>query len=98
MTKYKQIVDEMLQENKELFDSFEWVHTHYVENPKTWQRTFNIEGEKVLEVIRKYENILCRKTEGAGYSQFSSNLAQKYHEEIKKRFPKIDHVGIILEE
>lgn len=97
MTKYKQIVDTMLKENKELFDSFEWVHSHYVKNPKAWQRTYNIEGEKVLTVMRKYEDILCRKSEGAGYSKFSANLAEKFHEEVKSRFPKLDHIGIINE-
>lgn len=94
MTKFKQVFNEMIEQNKELFDEFEWVHQHYSENPGKWQRTFNIVGEKVLEVIRKYEDLLCRKSEGGGYGKFTSNLSQKFQEEIRIHFPKINHIGI----
>lgn len=94
MTKFKQMYQEMIKQNKELFEEFEWVHKHYSQNPDKWQRTFNIVGEKVLETVRKYENLLCRKSEGGIYSKFSSNLAEKFQQEVRNHFPKIDYVGI----
>lgn len=87
----------MISENLELFDEFEWVHKHYSENPDKWQRTFNLVGEKVLEVIRIYEDLLCRKSEGGGYGRFSGNLAEKFQEEIRAHFSKINYIGIELQ-
>lgn len=94
MAKYKEVYELMVKENTELFDEFEWVHENYLKNPDKWQRTFNMVGEKVLEVVRKYEDILCRKSEGAGFGKFSSNLAEKFQQELRKHFPKFNHIGI----
>lgn len=84
----------MVEKNGELFDEFEWVHENYVKNPEKWQRTFNIVGEKILEVVRKYENILCGRSENSGYGMFSPKLAEKFQEELKIHFPKINFIGI----
>lgn len=88
----------MIEQNKELFDEFKWVHDHYSQNPKTWQRTYNLTGEKVLEVIRKYENILCGRSEVGGYGKFTTNLSEKFQQEIKTHFPKFNHIGLLAEE
>lgn len=61
MAKYNQVIKEMLEYNKDLFDSFRNLQEKYSEDPKTYQSEFNSEGEKVLRVIRRYENILCGK-------------------------------------
>lgn len=94
MTKFKKVYKEMVEQNRELFEEFEWVHQNYVKSPQKWQRTFNMVGEKVLEVVRKYEDILCRKSEGAGFGKFSSNLAEKFQEELRIHFPKFNYIGI----
>lgn len=98
MVKYKQIFQEMIKQNKTLFAEFEEVHNKYTLASKRWQREFNQKGEEVLSVIRQYENRLCRQTEGGGYGKFASNLADKFHEEVKAHFPKIDDIGLQPEE
>lgn len=97
MTKFKQIYDEMVNSNTDAFDSFSWVHENYLNDPEKWQRTFNIEGERILEIIRKYEDILCKKSEGSGYGKFTTKLSEKFWEEIRSHFPKINHIGIQVE-
>ncbi len=94
MTKYKQIFDEMIKKNRELFIKFKITHDMYANDKKTWSNQFNEEGEKVLEIIREYENILCKHSEQGKYSKFSGNLAEKFWIEVRKNYPKIDFVGV----
>ncbi|OGY11302.1 MAG: hypothetical protein A3E16_00410 [Candidatus Blackburnbacteria bacterium RIFCSPHIGHO2_12_FULL_44_25] len=94
VTKYKKMVNEMLEKNKELFDQFRQTHDKYSLKPQENQEEFNQLGFKVRDVIRKYENILCGKSESSGYSQYSSNLAEKFQDEIRHVFPKIDSIGV----
>ena len=84
----------MLEKNKELFDQFRQTHDKYSLKPQENQEEFNQLGFKVRDVIRKYENILCGKSESSGYSQYSSNLAEKFQDEIRHVFPKIDSIGV----
>lgn len=83
----------MLEYNKDLFDSFRDIHSQYELDPLAMQSLFNQEGEKVLRVIRRYENILCGKSEGGKYGKFSSTLSEKFWGEIRLFFPHIDSVG-----
>lgn len=73
---------------------FKIIHDMYVSNPKSHRREFNELGEKVLPIIKDYENRLCGKSENSGYGQFSSNLAEKFWSEVRLNYPKIDFVGI----
>lgn len=84
----------MLTKNKELFIMFKIVHDQYQTDPKTYKVEFNRLGEQVLPIIRDYENLVCSKAEKSGYGQFSSKLAEKYWQEVRKNYPKIDFVGI----
>lgn len=97
MTKYKKYFLKMLEENKDLFDSFAKLHLDYSLNPDTLQKRFNEEGGKILEVVREYENRLCANTERGIYSKFSGGLAEKFQKEVRKHFPLIDHIGLIVE-
>ena len=97
MTKYKIYVDKMLSENKQVFDEFKLIHDAYTLNPDNNQDKFNLEGEKVLEVIRDYENRLCANTERGVYNKYSTNLSEKFQQEVKKHFPMIDCIGLIVE-
>ena len=94
MTKYKQLFDEMLSKNRELFIRFKITHDMYATDRKTWSKQFNEEGLKVLEIIRDYENRLCGHSEQGQYSKFSANLAEKFWAEVRKNYPKIDFVGV----
>ncbi len=97
MSKYKQTVDEMVAANKELFDNFKEIHDAYAMNPEAWQKLLNEYGAEVVEIIRDYERKLCIKMGTGKYGQFSQNLSQKFWDEVRKIFPKIDFVGVKIQ-
>ncbi len=97
MVKYKEYVQKMLSENRKLFDDFRIIHDKYALNSDGLQEEFNKKGEKILEIIREYENKLCANTERGVYNKFSGNLAQKFQDEIRKIFPMIDYIGLKTE-
>jgi hypothetical protein len=92
--KYKEFYDLMLKQNKQDFDNFAKIHASYVKDPKKWQEKFNEFGRDIQDIIRDYENRLCRQSEGAGNSKFTTALAAKFHAEVKAHFPKIDFIGM----
>lgn len=94
-TKHQQYLQDMIESNQELFDNFQKIHTLYMEDPEKYQKQFNAEGEDVLNLIRKYENMLCSHSESGKYGKFSSKLSDKFWEAIRGKFPKIDFVGIV---
>ncbi len=83
----------MLEENRELFDSFRNIHDAYVLNSETNQARFNQIGAEVLDVIREYERKLCGNMNAGKYGAFSQNLSQKFWDEIRKVYKKIDFIG-----
>lgn len=83
----------MLQENKELFDNFSAIHEAYIINPQMNQAKFNQTGSEVLEIIREYERKLCGNMNAGRYGAFSQGLSQKFWDEIRKVYSKIDFVG-----
>lgn len=93
MTKYRQYVQKMLDENKVFFDEFRSIHDRYGLEQDSLQEELNRVGEKAMEIIRDYENRLCKTTEKT-YSQYSGGLAQKFQDEVRKEFPFIDSIGI----
>ena len=95
-TKYKEFVDLMIKNNKEIFDQFKTLHDQYGLNPDELQERFNKEGAKVVRIVREWEDKLCRRSEGSGYGSYSGNLAEKFQGEVRKIFPQIDAVGIIV--
>jgi hypothetical protein len=94
MTKYQKYFNDMLESHKDVFDKFKEIHEKYSADEKTWQKEFNEKGQEALEVIRKYENMLCSQSEGGKYGRYAANLAEKFWEPIRATFPKIDFVGM----
>ena len=86
MTKYKKHFLTMLEENQELFNDFKKLDDTAGD--------FHSAGNKVLRVIRRYEDELCSRSEGGGFSKFSENLSEKFWEEIRGYFPTIDTVRL----
>jgi hypothetical protein len=84
----------MLSKNRELFIRFKITHDMYATDKKTWNKQFNEEGEKVVGIIREYENKLCGHSEQGQYSKFSANLAEKFWAEVRKNYSQIDFVGV----
>ena len=96
MTKYKEYFDRMVSENKEAFKKFTDAHFEYSTDEEKYQEKFNSEGEKILKIIHEWEDRLCKNSESAGFSNYTGNLAEKFQEEVRKHFPLIDHIGIIV--
>jgi hypothetical protein len=94
MTQYKKIFMEMIQKHEAEFAHFKDIHDLYATDPKKYKEQFDAEGEKIWEIIRNYEDILCSKTERGTYAKFSNNLSEKFREQVKAFFPKIDYVGV----
>lgn len=94
MTKYQQVFQNMLNNHQELFSEFRKIHDLYEKDQKRYQKQFDEIGRDVQDIIRRYENILCGKSESSGYGKYSSNLAEKFHAEIKAIFSKIDFIGL----
>lgn len=93
-TRYKEAYEQMVRDNKELFDSFQKIHDAYALNETPNQDAFNEKGKEVMNLVRKYEDILCKRSEVNGFGEYTSKLAEKFQDEVRKHFPKIDQVGI----
>lgn len=98
MPKYKDYVLRMIDENKQIFDEFRIIHDKYALDPNNLQAEFNKKGEIIREIIREYENRLCANTERGSFVRYSAKLSEKFHEEIRKIFPMIDHIGLIVQD
>lgn len=96
MTKYQEYVEKMVEGNKETFEKFRKIHDLYSTNKDQYQEEFNREGEKIMLIIKEWEGKLCRQSEKGGYGVFTGNLAEKFKDEVKRIFPLIDHIGIIV--
>ncbi len=94
--KYKDYFKKMLAENRELFAEFEKWQEEY-RNRKLSQEEYNRKGAAVLPVIKEWETRLCSHMEGGKYNVYSSKLAEKFWEEVRKKFPLIDFVGVEIE-
>lgn len=91
--KYKDYYNQMILQHTDLFEAFQEIHDQYVLQPDTWRDEFNTQGAKVVEIIREYELRLCAASEGGRYGKYAANLSDKFWEEVRKKYPKIDFVG-----
>jgi hypothetical protein len=98
MPKYKEYVKKMIDENKEVFTAFKKLHDEYALDTTSLQRKYNEEGGKIADLVREYEDRLCRNTERGAFNKFSGGLSEKFHAEVKKIFPMIDHIGLVPQE
>jgi len=94
VVKYKEYFQKMLADNKSVFDSFRKLHDKYALNPDLHQKELNKKGEKVLMLVREYENKLCANTERGVYSKFSTQLAEKFQNEVHTHFPMVVSIGL----
>lgn len=92
--KFKEYFQTMINQNRELFENFKDIHDHYTLEPEKYQKIFNDYGREILEVVQDWENRLCSKSEGGGYSRYSTNLSEKFRQEVKKYLPKINSIGL----
>lgn len=92
--KYLQLFQQMLKENETILSDFKLLHDKYVLDPNTYQDQYNLEGEKIMEVIRKYEDMLTSHTENSGFGKYAANLSDKFRGAVKLIYPKLDFIGV----
>lgn len=95
MAKYKQYFEEMIMQNKDAFDEFKKLHDAYIKDPKKFQKEFEEKRTDITLLIQRYINRLCMRMESGKYGKFSSGLADKFWEEVRLHFPKIDEMTIL---
>jgi uncharacterized membrane protein YgaE (UPF0421/DUF939 family) len=95
--RYKQIFEETWKENEQLFKRFFLLNNEYTNKRKRRkiEDEFQTVGTKVKELLQHDENELCRQMEKSNHRVFSSNLADKYWDEVRKYFKYIDFVGVV---
>lgn len=95
--KFKKIFEEIWKENDKLFKKFFLLNNEYDDKRKRGkiEEDFQTVGSKVRELLQEGENELCRQMEKSNHRAFSSNLADKYWDEVRKYFKYIDLVGVI---
>lgn len=92
--KYKEYADMMFEVHKEDFENFKEIHSKFALEPDKYQDEFNEKGKPIQEIIQEFEDKLCRQSEKGGYGVYTSKLAEKFREEVKKAFSEIDKIGI----
>lgn len=84
----------MLEENQDLFNEFKALEERFSTDRDSVSEEFNTVGNKVLRVIRRYEDELCSKSEGGKYGKFSANLSEKFQQEVHGYFKHISSVRL----
>lgn len=93
-TKFKEYFDMMVADNKQLFEDFKDLSARYMMDDESNQEELNENGPEIVNIVREYEERLCKNTERGKYSNFSGGLAEKFQDMVRKNFPAIDYVGI----
>lgn len=94
MREYQKAFHTMIEQHKELFDTFKSIHDAYVINPDLNKAKYNDIGRQVVDIIQDTDRKLCAQMGKGMYSKFSQNLSQKLWDEVRKVYPKIDFVGV----
>lgn len=92
--KYRQLFLQMIEDNRDLFLDFKEIHDKFTEDPESFKDEFNEKGKVLVEIIREYELKLTAQQNRGQYSKFSSNLSDKFWDQIRGFLPKIDFVGV----
>lgn len=95
-TKFKEMFNEMVTKHEKEFDTFQELHDKYEDDPRKYQAEYNLEGAKIMEIVREYEDRLCGHMENTKNATYSANLAEKFRGEIKRYLPKLDMIGVTI--
>ena len=96
MIKFKEYFKKMCEENKAVFDEFQFIHDLYKQNRKANQVVFNKQGVAVRRIIEDWDCKLCSQMEKGKNSTYSARLSEKFWGEARLRFPMIDFVGATI--
>lgn len=86
----------MTAQNTQLFDEFEAINNEFAINSKSRliATKFHKTGLEVMDIIRFWERKLCSGMERGNNNIYSDKLADKFWNEVRKRFSHIDMVGL----
>lgn len=96
MIKFKEYFKQMCEENKAVFDEFQFIHDLYKANRKANQVVFNEQGLAVRRIIEDWDRKLCGRMERGKNAAYSARLSEKFWGEVRLRFPMIDFVGATI--
>lgn len=96
MVKYKEYFQKMCEENKSVFDEFQFIHDLYKANKKANQVIFNEQGVTVRHIIEDWDRKLCGRMERGKNASYSARLSEKFWGEVRQKFPLIDFVGATI--
>ena len=83
----------MCEENKTVFDEFQFIHDLYKDNKRANQVVFNEQGLVVRHIIEDWDRRLCGRMERGKNATYSARLSEKFWGEVRLRFPMIDFIG-----
>jgi hypothetical protein len=92
--KYKQFYQLMIDQNRQLFDSFQPIHDAFAQDKEQHAAEFHAQGQLVLDVVRDWERRLCHGMEKGRYASYSAKLAEKFWDLVRQDLPLIDEVGV----
>lgn len=84
LPKYKRQYEEMVESNQEIFTALK-------NSPKNSEEFMSAQ-RAALRLVRKHEDALCKRTENTKFTNFSTNLADKFMEEVRANYPEIDYL------
>jgi len=95
--KFKRIFEIIWGENEELFKKFLLLNNDYADpkNRKDLEEEFQTIGKQVRDLLLEGEQDLCRQIEKSQHRFYSSNLSEKYWDEVRRYFKYIDQVGVV---
>jgi hypothetical protein len=82
LPKFKIQYDLMLENNSEIFEA--------LKKAKRGTAEFKESQRAALRIVRKNEDILCKRTENTKFTNFSTGLADKFMELVRANYPEID--------
>ncbi len=82
--------EEMMVANKELFSEYNELLAKYDANESKYAQELSDMQRKVLRVIKSTENGLCARSETTGRANYSRALADKFWEEVRAVFPRVE--------
>lgn len=83
----------MRQSNQELFNRFGAFTTDSLSNPER-SKDFEEVGLEVLDTVRFWERKLCSGMERGRHAQYSTQLADKFWQQVRSDYPLVDQVGV----
>lgn len=95
--KYVEYVDRMMKLHNKEFEKFQKIHDKYALNEEENQEEYNKIGGKIMLISKQWEAKLCMQSEKGGYGGYTIKLAEKFQNEMVKRFPEFNSIGIIIE-